>query len=61
MSTQQTHKPEVSTAIAPDHPYARHKCLHTVPLVEHCQQCYEQARGLWQAKEARGTSPQGER
>ena len=59
MTTQQTGKPEVSTAIAPDHPYARHKCLHSNTLVEHCQQCYEQARGLWHAKAARDT--EGER
>ena len=59
MNTQQTRKPEVSTAIEADEMYERHNCLHDVPLVEHCQQCYEQARGLWHAKAARDTS--GER
>ena len=49
---------QISTAIAADHPYAGHVCLHSNPLIEHCQQCYDAAPGLWHAKAARGTSLQ---
>ena len=43
-----------STAIDPEHPYAEHLCLHSNPLTEHCQECYDACPDLWLALWAGG-------